>query len=425
MMNNLNNTLKAFVQGFVVLLIVVLLSSCGKDDPAVQPPSISSFDPPAGVVGATIKITGTNFSSITSENKVSMNGTAAAVSTASKTEITAAVPTGATSGKITVTVNGLVATSNNDFTVLSPPTFTSFSPAYGLPGSSVTITGTNFNATPANNTVTVNNITASITSASTTQLVITIPANAANGKVAITVNGITVTSATDFEVLKDIPRSGLVAFYPFTGNGQCVNNSVLNLAVGGPGQPTLTTDRLGQTSQALDFAGDQVSQISQNVLPNRPWTVCVWMDPGTFNHNAIGFVSFYQSYGLFLRLQNGTSGDFYIQGPLKTSVTSLFNSLANTPPTRYIAGDGLENEWFLICLTYDGSTFKVYKDNLEVYSSPADSETPTPNIFVLGACPSFDDGYEYVGKLDDLIIYNRVLTSQELTQVFQQTISKY
>lgn len=80
------------------------------------------------------------------------------------------------------------------------PTISSFTPASGTLGSSVTIIGTNFNATPANNTVTFNGVPAAITSASTTQLVATVPALATTGAIAVTTSNGTVTSTTNYTV---------------------------------------------------------------------------------------------------------------------------------------------------------------------------------------------------------------------------------
>lgn len=63
----------------------------------------------------------------------------------------------------------------------------SFTPISGPSGTSVTITGTEFDATPAANIVSFNGITASVTSASPTSLVVIVPSSATTGVVTITV----------------------------------------------------------------------------------------------------------------------------------------------------------------------------------------------------------------------------------------------
>ena len=142
---------------------------------SIPPPTITSFTPTSGPVGNSVTFTGTNFTGTTA---VSFNGTAASSFTVnSATSLTATVPLNATSGTISITNGSGTATSASSYTVtLSPPTITSFSPSSGPVGTAVTITGTGFDATIANNTVYFDGVKATITSASATQLVATFPA---------------------------------------------------------------------------------------------------------------------------------------------------------------------------------------------------------------------------------------------------------
>jgi gliding motility-associated-like protein len=89
-------------------------------DNTILPPTISSFNPSSGLVGSTVVITGTNFSTVPANNTVSFNGTPATVTLASATSLTVTVPIGATSGLISVVVGGLTANSGTNFTVSSP-----------------------------------------------------------------------------------------------------------------------------------------------------------------------------------------------------------------------------------------------------------------------------------------------------------------
>ena len=79
-------------------------------------PSISSFSPASGAVGASVTITGDNFSGVTA---VRFNGSASTSYTVnSVTQITAIVPAAATSGKISVTNSFGAGTSATDFVVV-------------------------------------------------------------------------------------------------------------------------------------------------------------------------------------------------------------------------------------------------------------------------------------------------------------------
>jgi YD repeat-containing protein len=86
-----------------------------------EPPTITSFTPSIGAPEDPVTITGTQFLAATDGNEVKFNGTVAAVSEATETEISTTVPFGATSGRISVTTPGGTAESTGDFFVPPSP----------------------------------------------------------------------------------------------------------------------------------------------------------------------------------------------------------------------------------------------------------------------------------------------------------------
>ncbi|MBC7984666.1 MAG: IPT/TIG domain-containing protein, partial [Candidatus Obscuribacterales bacterium] len=96
--------------------------------------------------------------------------------------------------------NGNVTAINrNSSSTLSVALFT---PAAAYVGSTVTLYGTGFNPTANQNNVTIGGATAIVSVATTTSLVITVPAAAVTGSIAVTVNGVTATSSQNFVVLR-------------------------------------------------------------------------------------------------------------------------------------------------------------------------------------------------------------------------------
>ncbi|MBS1491472.1 MAG: VCBS repeat-containing protein [Bacteroidetes bacterium] len=85
----------------------------------------------------------------------------------------------------------------------TPPTISSFVPTSGLPGTAVTITGTNFGPTPAQNVVYFNGTKAVITSASTTKLTVTSPAKITYGPITVvnTSTGAQATTGSNYNPL--------------------------------------------------------------------------------------------------------------------------------------------------------------------------------------------------------------------------------
>src|SRR5438552_2836888 len=207
-----------------------------------SPPTITSFTPGSGPVGASVTINGTNFTgasavlfngtsaSFTVNSATAMtttvpagatsgpisvttsDGTASSASSftvinpptipnftvSSATAITATVPAGATSGPISVTTPGGTASSAASFTVINPPTISSFTPSSGPVGTSVTISGTNFNGATA---VLFNSVSASFTVGSATAITTTVPAGATSGPISVTTPGGTASSAASFTVI--------------------------------------------------------------------------------------------------------------------------------------------------------------------------------------------------------------------------------
>src|SRR5262245_9908520 len=84
--------------------------------------------------------------------------------------------------------------------ILAQPAISSFSPESGPVGTSVTITGANFNTTAGNNTVFIGGIQADVTAASATSLTAIVPAGALYHPISITTNGLTAFSNKPFIV---------------------------------------------------------------------------------------------------------------------------------------------------------------------------------------------------------------------------------
>ena len=74
--------------------------------------------------------------------------------------------------------------------LLAQPTISSFSPSSGPIGTTVTITGTNFSANPANNIVYFGAVRAAVSTASATSLIVTVPTGSTYQPVSVTTNNL-------------------------------------------------------------------------------------------------------------------------------------------------------------------------------------------------------------------------------------------
>jgi len=192
--------------------------------------AILQFTPSSGPVGTTVTLYGTGFSATPASNTVKFNGTTTTVLTASTTVLTATVPAGATTGTISVTVGGITATSAAVFTVGTggAPTLSSFSPAVGGAGETLTLTGTNYDPTPANDRVAFTAAIGAVTTATATTLTLPVSASAQTGKLSVSTAVGQVTSTQELFVA---PSGVLSTDILYTGritvNGPTVAASIL------------------------------------------------------------------------------------------------------------------------------------------------------------------------------------------------------
>ncbi len=95
--------------------------------------------------------------------------------------------------------------------LLFPPTVTSVSPSIANPGTSVTISGTNFNTTPANNIVYFGATKATVSAASTTSLTATVPVGATHLKVSVNNNALNLAGYSNYQFLPTYDNSNYIA----------------------------------------------------------------------------------------------------------------------------------------------------------------------------------------------------------------------
>ena len=236
----------------------------------IPAPTVSGFLPASGPVGTSVTITGADLADATA---VSFNGAAATSFTVvSGAQITATVPEGAATGPITVTTPGGTGTSATSFTVIPAPAITSFTPASGPVGTSVTIVGTDLTGATA---VAFSGAAAtSFTVVSDTLITATVPAGATSGTITVTTPGGTGASATSFTVTPSAPLvskvtlklSGLTVGAVKLGGIVTASGAVTPLSLAGS-RVTLTV----QIRTGLTWVKVKTSSASSRPVGNYRW----------------------------------------------------------------------------------------------------------------------------------------------------------
>jgi len=179
--------------------------------------SVVEFTPDAGVVGSTLNIFGTGFSTTPSSNTVTVNGTTATVSVSTPTKLVVTVPSGASSGAVSVQVGAATAQSTQPFNVLAgsqAPSITSFTPSIDVVGGTVTVAGSNFATTLANDRLSFHRSLAQATTATVSQIQAKVPVHATSGRLRILTPEGAATSSADFFV---VPEGYVASDVGFTG----------------------------------------------------------------------------------------------------------------------------------------------------------------------------------------------------------------
>jgi hypothetical protein len=227
---------------------------------------------------------------------------------------------------------------------------------------------------------------------------------AENGK------GITYSADSTFTTLKDETDivSGLVAYYPFSGNANDESGNGNHGIVNGV---TLTTDQFGNENKAYSFNGNSnyitIPYSPVFDLPNS-FTISVWLNTTDVDLGQ----------RIIDRSTGGTSDDWLVDlSPNPTDLKKI-RCLAGGVTTNlpYSNPSVIQNNtWYLVTITYDMQNIKFYINGIIDKVIPLNSSTPISNNFVrIGASTSGGAGF-FSGKIDDIRIYNRALSQAEIT----------
>jgi len=223
--------------------------------PGASHPLVTGLTPVTGPRTTIVTIDGVG---LTGASAVSFGGVAATVFTAvSDTQVTATVPDGAITGPVSVTTPGGVVSSAVRFTVVPPPTVAALSPATGLAGTQITVTGTGFTTATG---VSVSGSATAFTVLSDTAIRATVPADAVSGAVVVSNLAGAATSPVNFTVTPPPPAPRVTGFAP--------SNGAVGTAV------TIAGSGL-QTTQAVYFGG-----VASQSFTAAPTSVTAIVPPG-------------------------------------------------------------------------------------------------------------------------------------------------
>ncbi len=213
-----------------------------------------------------------------------------------------------------------------------------------------------------------------------------------------------------------VPTNGLVGWWPFNGNANDESGNGNNGTVNGA---SLTNDRLGNIGKAYSFNGSTnyitIANSSIAAFGSQSFTCSAWIKTSataTANNS-----------GMFVRYDNCVSNSGWGLGFTSYKIIGLEFPTSRVGNTVISANTYNNNSWTQAIFVRDVSQMKdmLYVNGVLLTQTPFSSVnllSNTGSVLRFGSCA----GYQfYSGILDDIGIWNRALTQQEITNLYNST----
>lgn len=232
--------------------------------------------------------------------------------------------------------------------------------------------------------------------------------------------------------IAQIPTNGLIAWWPFTGNANDLSGNGLNGVVS---SAVLTKDRFGNPNCAYDFNGRtafiKVFNNSKLDLTN-DFTISSWFKadslyviPGTTSMILSKHWNGIDDQGYVYGIWGGVTGTGVSTGIVNFQAPPFF-STATYPQSA--ASFVSVNKWYNLTVTYSKTTgtLTYYLNGNKIDTIPIGLNITNTSFDVIIGAETLISGNGYKnwfnGILDDIGIWNRVLTPQEIQNVFNNGI---
>ena len=203
-----------------------------------------------------------------------------------------------------------------------------------------------------------------------------------------------------------VPTNGLVGWWPFNGNANDESGNGNNGTVNGA---TLTTDRFGNVGKAYSFDGidNYITLTNYPTSGNESFSIFSWiLTPNlSTRRQIISYGSNTATQGVWLFI---------------SSDNHLHFDLSLTPGPMSIENVG-DSSWHFVGVTNNSGEIQLYVDGIISGSS----QIMTPNITIEGktiGSTITNDNWYFNGKIDDIGIWNRALTDQEISDLYNANI---
>lgn len=227
-----------------------------------------------------------------------------------------------------------------------------------------------------------------------------------------------------------VPTNGLVGYWPFNGNANDESGNGNNGSVNGA---TLTTDRVGNTNSAYNFTGttNEITLNNSQNLISGSFSVSAWctidvLSPSNFDATIIG-----QFNGQIANDRKWLFGYRSISTQRGVSYYLCDNNGNFNPSNSYsINWSPQISTWYNIIWVFSaGNSIKTYINGVlhsNVNLTLSNFNNTANNVLMkIGNGVDVDTPLRlpWNGKIDDIGVWNRVLTQQEITNLYNANLS--
>jgi hypothetical protein len=174
-------------------------------------------------------------------------------------------------------------------------------------------------------------------------------------------------------------------------------------------QNTSVIHATGVVGGALSFDGVSDTVSINNFTMDADWSIDGWIKPTI---NQVGAI-------ISQSTDSNNNAVIFLQGANNGELTFYVNSEGNNVVNVASAGGFNLNEWKHFVLAYDGIDYHFYINGVEgttVYNNAQSWGSYSGNL-VLGH-RDMDDSYYFGGLMDDVRVYNRALSQEEISALY-------
>jgi len=188
-----------------------------------------------------------------------------------------------------------------------------------------------------------------------------------------------------------------VAWYKADGNALDANKNKPGAWTGPEAYAT------GINNQAFNFSLNSIVQCGTNLGATTEFTICAWVKPLTYSGVTSPRIAGVDDNKWILYVNAGNLA-FY-----GSNVDAAFSPAVSLPT----------NEWVHVVVTFNNANnIKAYKNGVYISAqnrvSNLSAQTTSP--FCIGNRPVLNR--QFLGAIDDVIVFNRELTQDEITKVY-------